>query len=224
MSTAALRSRPAHDNQPEQKLNGKLTLGENTADNGGLRIAYMALLDTLAAEGKTIDDKIDGYTEAQRYFLGFAQVWCQNQTEQVDAAVGTDRSALAGRLAREWICAELRRVREGFRLHQGPADVSGEILPRLVSMQSPGAQGTVRRMPLRSIAQFLEHLKPARRFRAAPVTFRSFEASKGQLRPMRFRAVSQGASEALEGGSFLRGDRSAGSASGYGYRGLLESA
>ena len=54
----------------------------NTADNGGLRIAWMALLDTLAAQGKTIDDKIDGYTEAQRYFLGFGQVWCQNQTEK----------------------------------------------------------------------------------------------------------------------------------------------
>jgi putative endopeptidase len=73
---------PSHDNQPQQKLNGKLTLGENTADNGGLRIAYLALLDTLASEGKTIDDKIDGYTEKQRYFLGFAQVWCENQTEQ----------------------------------------------------------------------------------------------------------------------------------------------
>lgn len=73
---------PAHDGQPEQKLNGKLTLGENTADNGGLRIAYMALLDTLNAEGKSIDEKIDGYTEQQRYFIGFAQVWCQNQTEQ----------------------------------------------------------------------------------------------------------------------------------------------
>jgi putative endopeptidase len=73
---------PAHDEVAAQKLNGKLTLGENTADNGGLRIAYMALLDTLAAQGKSIEDKIDGYTEAQRYFLGFAQVWCQNQTEQ----------------------------------------------------------------------------------------------------------------------------------------------
>ena len=73
---------PAHDDVPVQKLNGKLTLGENTADNGGLRIAYMALLDTLAAQGKTINDKIDGYTEEQRYFLGFAQVWCQNQTEK----------------------------------------------------------------------------------------------------------------------------------------------
>jgi putative endopeptidase len=72
---------PAHGDVPQQKLNGKLTLGENTADNGGLRIAWMALLDTLASEGKSINDKIDGYTEAQRYFLGFAQVWCQNQTE-----------------------------------------------------------------------------------------------------------------------------------------------
>jgi len=73
---------PAHDDQPQQMLKGALTLGENTADNGGLRIAYLALLDTLAAEGKSIGDKIDGYTEAQRYFLGFAQVWCQNQTEK----------------------------------------------------------------------------------------------------------------------------------------------
>jgi putative endopeptidase len=72
---------PAKGDTPALKLNGKLTLGENTADNGGLRIAYMALLDTLGAEGKAIGDKIDGYTEAQRYFLGFAQVWCQNQTD-----------------------------------------------------------------------------------------------------------------------------------------------
>jgi endothelin-converting enzyme/putative endopeptidase len=61
------------------KLNGKLTLGENVADNGGLRIAYMALLDRL--EGK--DRKpIDGYTPEQRFFLGFAQVWCQNMTDE----------------------------------------------------------------------------------------------------------------------------------------------
>jgi putative endopeptidase len=74
---------PAHGDTAAQKENGKLTLGENTADNGGLRIAYMALLDTLAGQGKSIDDKIDGYTEAQRYFLGFAQVWCTNETEEM---------------------------------------------------------------------------------------------------------------------------------------------
>ncbi len=73
---------PAHGDVTAQKLNGHLTLGENTADNGGLRIAYMALLDTLSAGGKSIEDKIDGYTEAQRYFLGFAQVWCESRTEE----------------------------------------------------------------------------------------------------------------------------------------------
>jgi putative endopeptidase len=73
---------PAHDGIAAQNLNGKLTLGENTADNGGLRIAYMALLDTLAKENKTVDEKIGGYTEEQRFFIGFAQVWCSNQTEQ----------------------------------------------------------------------------------------------------------------------------------------------
>jgi putative endopeptidase len=67
---------------PGQKLNGKLTLGENTADNGGIHIAWQALLTTLAQQGKSINDKIDGYSEAQRYFIAFAQVWCENRTDQ----------------------------------------------------------------------------------------------------------------------------------------------
>jgi len=57
------------------KLNGKLTLGENTADNGGLRLAYMAFMDKLA--GKEPQSK-DGFTPEQRFFLGFGQIWCQN--------------------------------------------------------------------------------------------------------------------------------------------------
>jgi putative endopeptidase len=68
---------------PGQTLNGKLTLGENTADNGGLHIAFAALKETLAKEGIDPSKKIDGYTSAQRFFLGFGQVWCENQTEQV---------------------------------------------------------------------------------------------------------------------------------------------
>ena len=66
-----------------QKLNGKLTLGENTADNGGLRVAYQALMSVLASEGgKAETQKIDGYTPAQRFFISFAQIWCENRTEQ----------------------------------------------------------------------------------------------------------------------------------------------
>ena len=65
-----------------QNLNGKLTLGENTADNGGIRIAYQALEETLAKQGPSATNKIDDYTPAQRFFISFGQVWCQNQTEQ----------------------------------------------------------------------------------------------------------------------------------------------
>jgi putative endopeptidase len=68
---------------PGAKLNGKLTLGENTADNGGLRIAYQALMSTLASEGPSSEKPIDGYTPSQRFFISFAQVWCQNQTDQI---------------------------------------------------------------------------------------------------------------------------------------------
>ena len=60
------------------KLNGKLTLGENTADNGGLRIAYMALLSTLAGKEPA---PTDGLTARQRFFLGWANAWCQNRTD-----------------------------------------------------------------------------------------------------------------------------------------------
>lgn len=61
------------------KLNGKLELGENTADNGGLRIAYVALMETL--DGKA-PPKRDGFTAAQRFFLGWGQAWCENITEE----------------------------------------------------------------------------------------------------------------------------------------------
>jgi putative endopeptidase len=62
------------------KLNGRLTLGENTADNGGARIALMAL-EHMIADDKTGNEgkSIDGYTPEQRFFLGFARVWCEKR-------------------------------------------------------------------------------------------------------------------------------------------------
>jgi endothelin-converting enzyme/putative endopeptidase len=68
------------------KLNGKLTLGENTADNGGLRIAYMALLATFAGKEPA---PIDGLSAEQRFFLGFANVWCQNRTDAISRMLVT---------------------------------------------------------------------------------------------------------------------------------------
>src|SRR5579862_2780638 len=65
------------------KLNGRLTLGENTADNGGARIA-LAALEHVIADDKTGKEgqKIDGYTPEQRFFLGFGRVWCEKRTPE----------------------------------------------------------------------------------------------------------------------------------------------
>ncbi|HEY1264056.1 MAG TPA: M13 family metallopeptidase, partial [Terriglobales bacterium] len=68
------------------KLNGKLTLGENVADNGGLRIAYMALLSTLAGKEPA---PVDGLTAEQRFFLGWANVWCENRTDAIRRMLAT---------------------------------------------------------------------------------------------------------------------------------------
>jgi putative endopeptidase len=73
-------------------VNGKLTLGENTADNGGLRLAYQAFLTD--AKRKHIDlatKGANGYTPLQEFFLGHGQDWCgQTRPEQQRLQVQTD--------------------------------------------------------------------------------------------------------------------------------------
>ena len=54
------------------KVNGKLTLGENIADLGGLRIAHLGLQRALDGKPR---DRIEGFTPEQRFFLSFAQAW-----------------------------------------------------------------------------------------------------------------------------------------------------
>jgi len=64
----------------DMHLNGRLTLGENTADNGGARVALMALEHMIASDPKGPEAQtIDGYTPEQRFFLGFGRVWCEKQ-------------------------------------------------------------------------------------------------------------------------------------------------
>ena len=73
------------------KVNGKLTLGENTADNGGLRLAYMAFLADAKRKNIDLTKKQDGYTSAQQFFLGFGQNWCgATRPEQLRLQVQTD--------------------------------------------------------------------------------------------------------------------------------------
>jgi endothelin-converting enzyme/putative endopeptidase len=73
------------------KINGKLTLGENTADNGGLRLAYLALLADAKRKGIDLKAKQDGYTPLQQFFLGHGQSWCgASRPEAIRLQVQTD--------------------------------------------------------------------------------------------------------------------------------------
>jgi putative endopeptidase len=75
----------------EVKVNGKLTLGENTADNGGLRLSYLAFLADAKRKGIDLSRKQDGYTPLQQFFLGYGQDWCgATRPEQLRLQVQTD--------------------------------------------------------------------------------------------------------------------------------------
>ena len=124
-------------------LNGKLTLGENTADNGGLRIAYMALMQTLAdAERRgglgrlesppssmsergftPRDRKIDGFTPEQRLFLGWGQIWCQNETEESARLRATIDPHAPGRYRVNGVVSNMPEFQQAFGCKAGDAMV-----------------------------------------------------------------------------------------------------
>jgi len=75
-------------------VNGKLTLGENIADLGGATVAYNAYKFTL--EGKDAPKPIDGFTNYQRFFLSYAQIWRTNMRDkEVRKRVKTDEHSPA---------------------------------------------------------------------------------------------------------------------------------
>jgi putative endopeptidase len=70
--------------KPDVHVNGQLTLGENIADLGGMSVAYDALQNALKNNPTEAQEKIDGYTQDQRYFLSWARVW-RNSTREKQA-------------------------------------------------------------------------------------------------------------------------------------------
>jgi putative endopeptidase len=106
-------------------LNGNLTLGENIADLGGISIAYEAFTKTQQfKEGK----KIDGFTPAQRFFLGFAQLWRENTLpERAAQLVLIDPHSpgfyrVNGALPNIDAWYDAFNVKPGDKLYKSPAD------------------------------------------------------------------------------------------------------
>ena len=144
-------------------IKGKLTLGENTADNGGLRISHMALLDVLAANP---EKTVDGFTPDQRFFLGYAQIWCENHDSGGRASAGAVERALGPAVPGQRRGVELGRFRQGLRLQAQCADGPQSRLPRLVggTASTPRRHGE-QRFLFASVHQLLQlprHTQPCR--------------------------------------------------------------
>jgi endothelin-converting enzyme/putative endopeptidase len=101
---------------PGVHLNGKLTLGENTADNGGLRLAFMALMDSIDGQETAL---IDGFTPAQRLFLGFGQIWCQNQTPETARLLAQTDPHSSGRYRANGVVQNMPEFQKAFACKVG---------------------------------------------------------------------------------------------------------
>ncbi len=107
------------------KLNGRLTLGENTADNGGARIALMAL-EHMIADDKTGKEaqKIDGYTPEQRLFLGFARVWCEKRRPEYERMQVTTNTHSPGKWRVDGVVQNMPEFQKAWGCKAGQPMVS----------------------------------------------------------------------------------------------------
>ena len=105
----AIEVLPAKGDQPALYANGALSLGENIADQGGLRVAYTAYRNSL--EGKEAPAPIDGFTDAQRFYLAYATLWAQNiRDEEIARLTKLDVHSLG-----KWrVNATLRNIQDFY--------------------------------------------------------------------------------------------------------------
>jgi len=102
---------------PGVKLNGNLTLGENVADNGGVRIAYYALMELLSRKGPP--PTIDGFTPDQRFFISYAQVWCENASDQDVRRRAQEDVHSSGRWRANGVLQNMQEFRKAFGCAEG---------------------------------------------------------------------------------------------------------
>jgi len=114
------------------KVNGKLTLGENTADNGGLRLAYIAFLADAKRKSIDLTAKQDGYTPLQQFFLGHGQTWCgSTRPEQLRLQVQTDPHS-PRQFRVNGVVQNMTEFGQAFGCKNWPAHDAGQRLPCLV--------------------------------------------------------------------------------------------
>ena len=106
-----------YESLPGVKLNGNLTLGENVADNAGVRIAYYALMDVLAAKGST--QPVDGFTPEQRFFIAWGQLWCENATDQDFRRRAQEDVHASGRWRANGVLQNMPEFRKAFGCAEG---------------------------------------------------------------------------------------------------------
>lgn len=92
-------------------LNGKLTLGENTADNGGLRLALMAYLGSAAAKQA---QTLDGFTPEQRVFLGWGQIWCESRRPEYERLQAQTNPHSPGRFRVNGVLSNMPEFQKAF--------------------------------------------------------------------------------------------------------------
>ena len=107
-------------------VQGKLTLGENTADNGGLLLAYMAYLDRAKKEGVNLNAKVGGFTAPQRFYIAYAQNWCSNDRPESLRSGRAAGPALAGSVPGGGADREPAGVCEGVLVQGWSGDGAGE--------------------------------------------------------------------------------------------------
>jgi putative endopeptidase len=102
------------------KQNGKLSAGEDTADNGGVHITLAGLEATLKSQGKDLDSPADdGVTQLQEFFLAYANVWCgENRPEAARTAVMTQGHSL-NRYRVNNVIANMPEFAHAFGCHAG---------------------------------------------------------------------------------------------------------
>jgi endothelin-converting enzyme/putative endopeptidase len=109
--------------QPELHLNGKLTLGENIADNGGIKQAFSAYKAYEAKHPGTETPAVAGMTNDQLLFVAFAQTWCSLATPQIEQMLVTidphspPRFRVNGPLSNTKSFAEAFSCAEGTPMH-----------------------------------------------------------------------------------------------------------